>query len=321
MRGILLLMVLAIVIQTLCASPFDFGSVGRKIEETARNTMKKLPATDLFSQIKSAVKRTPTTTTIPPTTVKSVVGGINETTRTTTTPPTPTVNVTTKAAVITCKPDGAPSRSFLSEDAIRMKLCPNATSSGYRFDLDSKVCSPVGQRSHCGKNMIFYSFAGNAVYGHCDCDYASQTPLLFHVETNRCYFMYQEAFCGTGQWLEMRKEDRKGICTTNTCINAGRTKFGAAPLAARDVEPEYVPLKGVGPCVKLNQPNQQFCKKKGEVVTFRWPQEFYPNCGAVAPPPLEVPSTRFLGDLPSLECSPGSYLDIVGHCQPHWDFD
>ncbi|CAL8109938.1 unnamed protein product [Orchesella dallaii] len=318
MRGIVLLMVLtlAIVLETHCAS-FGLGGLGRKIEETAKNT--KRQAQIIFSDVKSAIVGKPATTTIPPTTKTTTVRSTEHNGATTAATPL-LLNTTAKAIVITCKPDSVTSGSSLPDDYIRMKLCPNATSRDYRFDPETKLCSLAGQRSHCGKNMVFYS-AGN-VFGHCDCDYSSKFPLLYHAETNRCYFMYQQAFCGDGKWLEMRKEDRQGICTNNTCYNAGRSKFGQQPLAARDMEPEYVPLKGVGPCVKLNQPNQQFCKRKGEVVAFRWPLEFYPNCGVPIIPALpEGPVMRFLGDVPSLQCSPGSYLDMVGHCQPHWDFD
>lgn len=87
---------------------------------------------------------------------------------------------------------------YFSFHFIRSKLCPNISSSylkAYRFDLDAKNCSMIGKQSHCGKNMVFYSFSGSEVYGHCDCNYSSQIPLLYHAETNRCYFMYQQVSC------------------------------------------------------------------------------------------------------------------------------
>lgn len=127
----------------------------------------------------------------------------------------------------------------------------------------------------------------------------------------------QQGYCGKDEWLEMAKENKTAICTTNKCYNSGRSsKFGAPPLAARDMPPEYVPLRGNGPCVRLNQSSKQYCKNEEHIVAFRWPSKFYPNCG----PPLGVVG-RFLGDVSSLECSPGSYLNVVGTCEPEWEFD
>lgn len=106
------------------------------------------------------------------------------------------------------------------------------------------------------------------------------------------------------------------MCAKNKCYNSGRTKFGAEPLAARDMQPEYVPLNGNGPCVRYRETSEQHCGNKQEKVLFRmWPQEnLYPHCG---PEPL----ARFLGDVAPIECTPGSYQNVMGVCQPEWEFD
>jgi hypothetical protein len=218
----------------------------------------------------------------------------------------PTENKNNSQVILTGPP------SVGSDDENRTRLCPRTPTREYRFDLEAQKCSKITQQSHCGKNMLFYGYEDNKVYGHCDCNYETDIPLVYHERTKRCYYVYQQAYCKEDQWLEL---DRKAqpMCSGNKCYNSGRNKFGQKALASRDVVPEYVPLRGNGKCVQLNKPSEH-CQIN-QVVMFLYPKQFYPSCRDCSA------DGRHLSVTGTLSCKPGTYLSITGQCQPPFDFD
>lgn len=93
---------------------------------------------------------------------------------------------------------------------MRVELCPELSgSSRYtlwatRYDNTTEKCYMTGQKGPCGNNMIFYSVAGDAVYGECDCNVSqiyfvkstgmdSRSSIKFHSMTSSVDLSFSRA--------------------------------------------------------------------------------------------------------------------------------
>lgn len=64
--------------------------------------------------------------------------------------------------------------------------CPD----GSKRDNQSRKCMKLG--SSCGENMAFYENPFNRDFGQCDCVQNVTRPLVYHAETGKCYFVFQQ---------------------------------------------------------------------------------------------------------------------------------
>ncbi|ODM91387.1 hypothetical protein Ocin01_15296 [Orchesella cincta] len=86
-------------------------------------------------------------------------------------------------------------------------------------------CHTLGSKGSCNENMAFYADPTNEKYGHCDCLQNVDRPLVYHPETDKCYFVFQQAFCPDGSWLAL--DSQRGetpFCDVNRCRNWTATK-------------------------------------------------------------------------------------------------
>lgn len=68
-------------------------------------------------------------------------------------------------------------------------------SAHHRLDPRTNRCFALGSIEPCGeysKNLAFYARESDQVYGECDCILGSSRPLVYHKETDTCYFVYQQ---------------------------------------------------------------------------------------------------------------------------------
>ncbi|CAG7836453.1 unnamed protein product [Allacma fusca] len=201
-------------------------------------------------------------------------------------------------------PDGTPAIS--KEEILRRTLCGEADPS-LRYDEKTKKCYRTSEPGGpCGENMRFYEIS--AVNGACDCSRDSGVPLVYHPNTDRCYFVYRQAYCRPRQWLLFNKNNN-AVCVPNRCFNSRLKKQSWED----NIQPEVVPLNGTGPCVRLM--SIQGCKDDYMVMFSR--NRVVPTCSN----PNEGIQTKFLSPVGILPCPAGSRASILGNCNPDVDWD
>jgi hypothetical protein len=166
-------------------------------------------------------------------------------------------------------------------------------SSSQRYHKENNRCYKAGTKGPCGDNMLFYAYQTDHVYGDCDCSHLSKIPLIFNVNTSKCYEVYQQSNCPENQWLVYDKvKENEVICEERKC-----------PLS----EKKIVFYKDQ--CVELfvNDKTNP-CMNRAEQVRFP-PGEFHPRC---AP---DNNSGDYNIGAPTLKCPPGHSRDIVGVCR------
>jgi len=174
----------------------------------------------------------------------------------------------------------------------------------YRYDRSTKKCYRGGDRGPCGQNMIFYSEAESRVYGICDCDTRNnERPLIFHLETNQCYFVYSRGYCSAKKWLIFNQADRP-TCGFNPCYRIQRE---SPPGSA-----EYVPYRGK--CVPLDSEIED-CGE-GQVVSFIR-DKLLPGCAVKRTDGV----TGLAVTVPKFRCAPGSAQSVTGKCRPTIKFN
>jgi len=201
----------------------------------------------------------------------------------------------------------------VEDEKRRHELCPGTARGRQQllFDQSATKCGKVGEKGHCGPNMVFRydPYVDNStLYGYCECDFGqSRTPLVYHPELKACFFIYQKAYCDTKEWLIFNTKG-EAICEKRICPKSSSRR---SKLLTELVE---VPINGTGPCVPLNQPSKH-CPHPEDTVHFH-PDELYPRCGLQR----LAPAPRIISPIRQIRCRPGSYVNIIGKCQPAWDW-
>jgi hypothetical protein len=78
------------------------------------------------------------------------------------------------------------------------RKCPDEKQ---RLHLETNTCHRTGAAGGpCGENMIFYpNNEKDSIYGTCDCSEVHEVPLVFHLETEKCYPIYERVSAYTLQ--------------------------------------------------------------------------------------------------------------------------
>jgi hypothetical protein len=186
----------------------------------------------------------------------------------------------------------------LTDDQLMKRLCPNVPEEqyySYRYEPKSKKCDTVGYGSLCGNNMILYGQKENTVYGYCDCaSILKDRTLIYHPETNQCYYIFQKAYCREGEWLTLDELTGKPICKVSPCRKQVKRK----------TTDEFVYVNYN--CVLLGST----CEHNKVIRFVR--DYILPKCAPV----VQISGFAIGAMQPS--CAPGSYISMAGNCQSSW---
>lgn len=116
-----------------------------------------------------------------------------------------------------------------------------------------------------------------------------------------------QAYCETKEWVIINSEGVP-VCEKRICRKSSSRR---SKLLTELIE---VPINGTGPCVPLNQPSKH-CSDPEETVHFHV-NEVHPRCGF----PRLAPAPRIISPIRQIRCAPGSYVNVVGKCQPAWEW-
>ncbi|CAL8135102.1 unnamed protein product [Orchesella dallaii] len=187
---------------------------------------------------------------------------------------------------------------FLYNISLENDICPN---DGELMLNETGECFMKEKKGPCSNNLVFVEEKFRSKYGACSCPYMEfNRTLLYH--GGQCYFVFSQAFCSEGYWLNVTKEGEI-ICELNPCFQKGEL-----------TGPERVQIKN-GSCVQLG--TWVTGCPEGSIVRFH-KNYIRPSChqhialgesfGAISAPTIK-------------NCPPGSYRALSGKCQPSYNFD
>lgn len=170
-------------------------------------------------------------------------------------------------------------------------------------------CYTLGTQGPCGPKMVFQTLPNNnRTHGTCDCDTESyERPLVR--SKNKCYFLYTQAYCGSGKWLGVN-EDGFPQCETNPCQTKDSKSSNGWVLFH-------------GKCVRLNSKSKH-CKRN-QVVTFVR-GKLHPLCSEWLGsfPPMSMSTRRVnrqVAKVGNLKCRSGKkYSPLLKKCVRMFSF-